>query len=320
MSSDVVLVTGGAGYLGESVVSALTRAGFRVTAIDDLSSGTPNQSTLADPFIRVDVRDRSALHAIISQQRPVAVVHLAGRHCPKAASERPEVAHEVNVGGTAALLAAMKTRSTRVFVHGSDIRLYGRSGHDLDEDTPPNPFCPLGHAVRAAEQVITSCSTAWGLRGCSLRFTDLGGADPATEISPRTDRPTPFSRLLKAAIQNKARHPFAIHEPSTAVDMIHVAEAADATVRAVQVLLAGGESPPALNITAGRTVGLSALRSVMESLVGGPLAVRKIAQPSWQTRDLSASNQRAFDWLGWRPAASAEDCLRSGWEKLRPEK
>ena len=170
VAKDVVFVTGGAGYLGESVVAGLTRAGYRATAIDDLSRGTPNADTLADPFIRVDVRDRSALHALMSQHRPVAVVHLAGRHCPKSASERPEVAHEVNVGGTAALLAAMQTRSTRVLVHGSDIRLYGRVGQEFAENAPLNPFCPLGHAAKATEQLVASCSDAWGLRACSLRY------------------------------------------------------------------------------------------------------------------------------------------------------
>ena len=310
-----VVVIGGAGYLGGVVVRKLGEAGFGVTAIDDLSLGVAERTNAADQFIRLDVRDRSALTAILSHKKPTVVVQLGGRFSPHASIDNPEITFEVNVGGTAALLGAMRATNVSKLVLGSDIAVYGHGGHRFAEAVTCAPTTACGRSLLATEDLARSCGPAWGLTTTVLRFSHLGGGD--LDLARNfVDLPNhTFTRLLFAASRNRDRHPFALDQPDREIDLIHVSDAANAVVRAIEALISGGAPPKLVNISRGRGVMISELVTQLEQIAGRALHVVPQPVPSWLPMSLMASGALAEELLGWTPTRSVREILEAGWSE-----
>ena len=315
VNREQIVVVGGAGYLGGAVVRELVVSGYRVTVVDDLSQGLPVQTQAADQLIRLDVRDRSALTAILSHRRPAVVVHLGGRHSLRASMERPEVCFEANVGGTAALLGAMFTSECKKLVLGSDIAVYGDGHEGFPETDPCEPRTPHACSLLAVERLAKSCGDAWGLETAILRFAQLGGRDLGPE-GPLSSLPeNPVDRLLLAAKRNRERHPFELDQPDRALDLIHVDDAANAVVLAVNALVEAESLPPVMNISRGSVVRISELVTRLEEISGRPIHIVRRPAPPWLAITLAASNELAASALGWKPERSIRDILSDGWSQ-----
>ena len=307
-----IVVVGGAGYLGGAVVRELVESGYRVTTIDDLSLGSAERTHRADQFIRLDVRDRSALTAILSHQKPAVVVHLGGRYSHRTSMERPEVTFEANLGGTSALLGALHATKCRNLVLGSDIAVYGDGGEVFSESDPCAPRTAQAWSLLAAEKLVQFCAGAWGLETTILRFSLLGGGDLGSERSILDLPDNPIAHLVFAARRDRQRKPLELDQPDRAVDLVHVDEAANAVGRTVELLVHGEPAPPLVNISRGRTEKLSELVLQVEELTGRSLHVVHRSIPEGLPLSLTANNELAASTLGWTPKRSVKEILSDG--------
>lgn len=312
------MVTGAAGFLGGHVVRELRARRWEVTAVDDLSRGHAVATEAADHFARLDVRDRSALYALLSNKHTDAVVHLAGLHDPWRARRDPEVVTEVVVGGTAALLGAMRPANVRRFVLGSSLAVYGEVGAEVvTEDRAVAPGTPYARAIAAAEAVVADAAVAWRLHPWTLRLAELGGPFAApVEGGYRSRRLV--GRLMRAARKNRPQEPFVVEgrpgpdgaREAWVVDLLHVADAA----RAVGDALQGRRGPVLANVSRGVGVSVRTLVAELRSLaecdfptVDGPLDPGEPLQ-------LVASSARFHELTGWAPRESEPaEILRSAW-------
>ena len=181
-----ILVTGGAGYIGSHTCLALLRAGHEVLVVDSLDNGSVEALARVQrltnrtlTFTLCDVRDAWALDAIFDQFRPNAVIHFAGLKSVGESVAEPARYYDVNVGGTATLLAAMEIYGCANIVFSSSATVYGQpQSLPCDEHHVLNPINPYGRTKLMGENLLEDWSSAKQDRhAVALRYFNPVGAD-----------------------------------------------------------------------------------------------------------------------------------------------
>jgi UDP-glucose 4-epimerase len=176
-----VLVTGGAGFIGSHVVDALLERGDTVSAMDDLSSGSLANLEAARAhgvgWHRLDVRDGSAVEAVVEAERPALILHLAAQIDVRVSVSRPAVDAGVNVLGTIAVLeAARRCGVGRVVLSSTGGAIYGAdSPVPTPETTSALPMSGYGQSKLSAEGYLGLYARLHGLSSMALRFANVYG-------------------------------------------------------------------------------------------------------------------------------------------------
>ncbi|GAA4684747.1 UDP-glucose 4-epimerase GalE [Streptomyces youssoufiensis] len=308
------LVTGGAGYVGSVVAAHLLAAGHRVTVLDDLSTGHRVGVPEGAEFIEGRVQDAArwldssydgVLHFAASSQVGESVTH-------------PEKYWANNVGGTMALLAAMRDAGVRTLVFSSTAATYGEpTATPIVEDAATAPTNPYGASKLAVDHMISGECVAHGLAAVSLRYFNVAGA-----YGRYGERHDPESHLIPLILQvaqgkREAISVFGDDYPTpdgTCVrDYIHVADLAEAHLLALTAATAGEH----LICNLGNGNGFS-VREVIETVrkvTGHPVPEVIAGRRGGDPAVLVASAERARDRLGWQPTrADLAGIVEDAWE------
>jgi UDP-glucose 4-epimerase len=183
------LVTGGAGFIGSHLVDALLERGDDVAIVDNLSTG--RRENLAGALAararlhEASVTDGDAMTAVLTEERPRAIFHLAAQADVRRAVADPAFDAAVNVGGTAVMLDAARAAGVERFLFASTGgAIYGDSDHlPTPESVPPAPLSPYGASKAAAETYLALYTRLHGLSTCALRLANVYGPrqDPLGE-------------------------------------------------------------------------------------------------------------------------------------------
>ncbi|MFI0774715.1 UDP-glucose 4-epimerase GalE [Streptomyces sp. NPDC021212] len=308
------LVTGGAGYVGSVVAAHLLEAGHRVTVLDDLSTGHREGVPAGAEFIEGRIQDAAewldssydgVLHFAASSQVGESVVD-------------PEKYWVNNVGGTTALLAAMRVAGVRTLVFSSTAATYGEPDEvPITEDAATAPTNPYGATKLAVDHMISGECAAHGLAAVSLRYFNVAGAYGAYG-----ERHDPESHLIPLVLQvaqgrREAISVFGDDYPTpdgTCVrDYIHVADLADAHLLALGAATEGQH----LICNLGNGNGFS-VREVIETVrqvTGHPIPEVVADRRGGDPAVLVASAERAKARLGWKPSrADLKGIVADAWE------
>jgi len=316
--SENILVTGGAGYVGSHACLALAQAGFTPVVFDNLSNGH-RAFVQWGPFVEGDIRDRAALDAAFAAHRPVAVMHFAALIEVGESVRRPAAFYDTNVGGALNLIGAARAAGVERLVFSSTCATYGDPQRlPMDETHPQAPLNPYGRSKLMVEQVLADLDRYSGFRSASLRYFNAAGADPEGRIGERHEPETHAIPLALFAALGR-RDGFRIFgddydtRDGTALrDYVHVLDLADAHVRALRHLLAGGESVQ-LNLGTGNGVTVRELVEAIRRVTGKPFPVETVARRPGDAAALLADNRRAAEVLGWRPTRDLDAILDSAW-------
>ncbi|MFD9126169.1 NAD-dependent epimerase/dehydratase family protein, partial [Kitasatospora sp. NPDC059571] len=219
-----VLVTGAFGFVGRAVVRRLADAGHEVWALSSRATGAAGLP--AARVLRADVRDAAALAPAL--QGVAAVCHLAALTRGYESAARPDDYRSVNLGGTAALLAALRARGgdRPQVVFGSTAAVYGAPEHGpIDERTEPAPGNPYGASKLASEEALREAAGAGEISAAVLRCFNAVGRDDTDE-----------ARIVPRALAVAAgRHPYLElnGDGSVVRDFVHVDDIAEAYLRAL---------------------------------------------------------------------------------------
>jgi nucleoside-diphosphate-sugar epimerase len=211
-----VLVTGGAGYIGSTLVPLLLGEGYRVRVldIDAAQPRLPQSSRLI--VMGGDVRDRAALRE--AARGCAAVVHLAALSGAPACARDPGLAEEVNVGGCEALAEAAGRRIPVVFASTGSV--YGaHAGALCTEDSPPAPVSLYGVTKAAGERILLGACGA-----VALRFATAYG------VSPRMRQDLLPNHLVSLALREGR---LSVYQPGARRTFLHVRDAARAVILAL---------------------------------------------------------------------------------------
>lgn len=300
------LVTGGAGYVGSVVAQHLIEAGHEVTVLDNLSTGFREGVPADATFIEGDIRDAAKwLDSSFD-----AVLHFAAFSQVGESVVKPEKYWDNNVGGTMALLAAMRDAGVRRLVFSSTAATYGEPvSTPITEADPTAPTSPYGASKLAVDHMITGEAVAHGLAAVSLRYFNVAGAYGASSNVMFGERHDPESHLIPLVLQvaqgkREAISVFGDDYPTpdgTCVrDYIHVADLAQAHLLAVQAATSGEH----LICNLGNGNGFS-VREVIETVrevTGHPIPEVMAPRRGGDPAILVASAATAREKLGWNPS------------------
>ncbi|SFN61738.1 UDP-galactose 4-epimerase [Streptomyces sp. cf124] len=307
------LVTGGAGYVGSVVAQHLLEAGHEVVVLDNLSTGFREGVPAGATFIEGDIRDAGKW----LDDSFDAVLHFAAFSQVGESVVKPEKYWDNNVGGTMALLAAMREAGVRKLVFSSTAATYGEpETTPIVESAPTRPTSPYGASKLAVDHMITGEAAAHGLGAVSLRYFNVAGA-----YGSCGERHDPESHLIPLVLQvaqgrRNAISVFGEDYPTpdgTCVrDYIHVADLADAHLLALDAARPGEH----LICNLGNGNGFS-VREVIETVrqvTGHPIpevvAPRRAGDPA----TLVASAATARERLGWNPSrADLAEIVADAW-------
>ncbi|WP_030673788.1 UDP-glucose 4-epimerase GalE [Streptomyces sp. NRRL B-1347] len=295
------LVTGGAGYVGSVVAQHLIEAGHEVTVLDNLSTGFREGVPAGATFIEGDIRDAAKW----LDSSYAAVLHFAAFSQVGESVAKPEKYWDNNVGGTMALLAAMRDAHVRTLVFSSTAATYGEPvSTPIKETDPTAPTSPYGASKLAVDHMITGEAKAHGLGAVSLRYFNVAGA--YGEFGERHDPESHLIPLVLQVAQGRREaisvfgDDYATPDGTCVRDYIHVADLAEAHLRALDAATPGEH----LICNLGNGSGFS-VREVIETVrqvTGHPIPEVVAARRGGDPAVLVASAATAHERLGWRPA------------------
>jgi UDP-arabinose 4-epimerase len=302
-----ILVTGGAGYIGSHTCKALSRAGFHPVSYDNLTRGN-REAVKWGPLEIGDLIDRMRLSEVLTLYRPAAVIHFAALAYVGESNLNPAWYYRNNVGGTATLLDAMRECGVGKIVFSSTCAVYGTPDVvPIREEMPLAPINPYGSTKMICERMLRECAAASPLQFMALRYFNAAGADPEGQIGECHVPETHAIPLLLDAAAGESNgftifgDDYPTPDGTCVRDYIHVADLADAHVKAVQALLDGAEST-ALNLGTGRAWSVRELVASVRDVTGCDVSVQLGARRPGDPPALVADATRARQQLGWRPS------------------
>ncbi len=313
----VVLVIGGAGYIGSHAARALRRAGHQVIIFDNLSTG---HEVLAAGFelIKGDILEKKSLAPALS--RADAIMHFAAHAYVGESVTNPRKYFYNNVEGGLALLNGALDAGIKKIIFSSTCAVYGEPAKvPIEENTPRQPVNPYGVSKMFFEQALEAYDRAYQFRYASLRYFNAAGADDSGEIGELHD---PETHLIPLALSAAAGlgpelQVFGSDYPTpdgTCIrDYIHVNDLATAHVKALE-LLAAGKGSFAVNLGTGTGASVSEVISTVEKVTGKRVPYKMVPRRPGDPPALVANPAKAQSLLKWKAERGLEDIVSTAWK------
>ena len=296
-----LLVAGGAGYIGSVVTAALLAEGHEVTVLDDLSTGHADAVPEGARLVRASLHESAP---VLADVRPEAVLHFAAKSLVGESQEKPEKYWDTNVGGSLALLEAMRAVDCRRIVFSSTAATYGEPEQvPIREDAPTRPTNTYGASKLAVDMMLTSYAAAHDFAAVSLRYFNVAGA--AFGLGERHATET---HLIPIALQVAAgtREALTVYgddyptEDGTCIrDYIHVGDLADAHLLALAAPAPGEHR--IYNLGNGTGFSVQQVVDAVREVTGHPVPVVLGQRRPGDPAQLVASSDRIRADVGWTP-------------------
>jgi UDP-glucose-4-epimerase GalE len=320
----VILVTGGAGYIGSHTVKALKAAGLEPVILDNFSTGHRSfvKTTAA---VEGDICNPADLEKVFSSYRIEGVLHFAGKALVGESAEEPELYRQTNVVGGMNLLTAMKNHGVRHIIFSSTCATYGTPVQvPIPEDHPQKPINVYGETKLEFERALKSFHTDLGMTYLSLRYFNAAGADADGEFG---EDHHPETHLIPLALQAAAGDrkdvqifgtDYPTPDGTCLRDYIHVSDLSRAHVVGLQALMEDRISSQAINLGTGHGYSVREVIETVRRVTGREFTVRETARRPGDPPKLIASANLAKAVLGWTAQESdIETIVSTAWNWYR---
>jgi len=315
----VILIVGGAGYIGSHVNKELSRRGLQTLVFDNLVTGH-REFAKWGTFVEGDLAHPGQLRAAFREYPIQAVMHFSAFAYVGESVENPSRYYRNNVINTLNLLEVMREFRVRQFIFSSSCATYGNPVRiPIDEAHPQAPISPYGHTKLMVERILRDCDHAYGLRYASLRYFNAAGADPESEIGEWHDPETHLIPLVLDAASGRRENvrifgsDYDTPDGTCVRDYIHVADLADAHIRALEYLQNGGGSD-VFNLGNGNGFSVKEVVREAEKVTGAEIPSMETARRAGDPPVLVGSSEKIRKTLGWEPKfASLSDIIKTAW-------
>jgi UDP-glucose 4-epimerase len=316
-----VLIVGGAGYIGGVTTHLARKARYKVTVVDNLSSGHVYNLPKGVELLQGDITDKSFVRRIFADRAFDCVMHFAAKIQVGESTEKPYEYLQTNTVATLEMIQQAVAHGVTRYIFSSTAAVYGDPLHSpLTEDDPTLPVNPYGTSKFLSEQLLRSYQLTHGLQWCALRYFNVAGAyDGVGPDYPFISHIVP--KLLDAL---RAKQPFTVHgndydtpDGTCIRDYVHVADIARAHLLAADKMIGGNLLNQPINL--GSNTGFSVKQVINEfiRITGQKLEVNYGPRRAGDPGRLVASNKRAKDLLGWKPEQPLENIIRDHYEWYR---
>jgi UDP-glucose 4-epimerase len=302
----MILIVGGAGYIGSHVNKLLNRSGFKTVVFDNLLRGN-REFVKWGEFVLGDLADKDQVRLCFKKFPIDAVMHFSAFAYVGESVADPAAYYLNNVSNTLHLLEVMREFSVRYFIFSSTCSTYGvPESIPITEDHPQEPINPYGKSKLMIEEILEDYDRAYGLRHINLRYFNAAGADPEAEIGERHD---PETHLIPLAIYsalglNDSIKIFGTDYPTkdgTCIrDYIHVNDLSEAHIKALEYVM---EEDASNSFNLGNGIGHS-VREIIDAVrrtSGKDFRVIESGRREGDPPVLISDYSKATEILGWRP-------------------
>ncbi|MDR1602461.1 MAG: UDP-glucose 4-epimerase GalE [Tannerella sp.] len=332
---NIILVTGGTGYIGSHTVVELQNAGYEVIVIDNLSNsdigsldGIERITGIRPAFEHLDCNDRDGLENLFGKYggRIDGIIHFAASKAVGESVEQPLKYYRNNLVSLINLLELMPAFGVKGIVFSSSCTVYGQpDALPVTERAPIKPATsPYGNTKQISEEIIRDTIHAGApFKSILLRYFNPIGAHPSAEIGELPvgvpQNLVPFLTQAAAGILREL-HVFGddydTPDGSCIRDYIHVVDLAKAHVTAMNRLLEGksAEDMEVFNLGTGRGVSVFELINAFEKSTGIKVPFQIVGRREGDIEKVWADPQHANETLGWKAVETLEDTLRSAWK------
>ena len=327
----MILVTGGAGYIGSHNVVALIEAGYDVVIFDNLELGhfetvetlknIQTKGKVVD-FIKGDLQNFDDINSVFKTHKIDAVIHFAAYSQVGESVKNPQKYYFNNVYGTLNLLRAMLENNVKRIVFSSTAATYGEPVYvPIDEKHPQNPINTYGKTKLMIESILDDYDKAYGLKSVRLRYFNVAGADSLNRVGEWHEPETHLiPNVLKSTFGGGKKFQmfgtdYDTKDGTCVRDYINVEDLAKAHILALDYLKKGGETNYFnLGTTEGNSVKevFNTCEEVTEKEIPVDVMPRREGDPA----TLIAQNTKAKEILGWHPEKSLKDSIKTAyaWE------
>ena len=315
----MILIVGGAGYIGSHINKELTKKGFETVVFDSLVKGH-QEAVKWGEFFQGDLANIEDLRQVFSKYKIDAVLHFAAFIEVGESVKDPQKYYQNNVKNTLNLFQVMLENDVKKLIFSSTAATFGNPQYTpIDELHPQVPINPYGQAKLMVEKILADYDFAYGLKYVALRYFNACGADLDNEIG---ENHTPESHLipliLDAAIGKREDIKiFGTDYPTpdgTCVrDYVHVTDLAQAHILALQYLLDGNESN-SFNLGNGKGFSVKEVIDAAKKVTGVDFKVTEVERRAGDPPELVADSTKAKQVLKWQPQyADLETIVKSAW-------
>jgi len=300
----LMLVTGGAGFIGSHLVEALLAEGFRVRVVDNLATG--RRSNLAHLEGRFEWLEGDLAEFAVCRRAAEGVdcvFHEAAIPSVPRSVQEPLGSHASGPTATINMLEGARLAGVRRFVFAASSSAYGNTIElPKHEDMLPMPLSPYAAGKLAGENYVRVYAQTMGLDGVSLRYFNIFG--------PRQDPSSPYSGVISIFIKrlSQGRRPTIYGDGTQTRDFTYVANVVAANLAAMRRPEPLGGT--VLNVGTGQRISLLDLMAAMNAILGTSLQPEFQPERPGDVRDSVASLDRIHQVLGYQPGISFQEGLR----------
>ncbi len=317
----MILVVGGAGYIGSHMLKLLRDENEEHIVFDNFEQGH-RDALLGSPSFQGDLRNPNDLLRVFEKHPDIDVVmHFAAYISVGESVREPSKYWHNNTAGVLNLVDAMRFAKVNKLVFSSTAAIFGEPQYvPIDEEHPKSPTSPYGQTKLAVEKMLSDFDRGYGLNAVCLRYFNAAGADPSGQIGEDHE---PEEHLIPVAIlaalgKRPAMKVFGTDydtvDGTCVRDYVHILDLAKAHLLAVRHLRSGGESRH-YNLGNGKGFSVRQVLDTTEKVIGMPVPREDGPRRPGDPATLIASSEKiSRDW-GWKPEyPDLETIVSHAWE------
>ena len=325
----MILITGGAGYIGGHTAINFLNAGYDLVIFDSLETGhIETIETLKQignvSFIKGDLRHPDDLEKLFSEYKIDAVIHFAAFSLVGESVFNPAKYYRNNTYGTINLLDAMIEHDVKKIVFSSTCATYGEPEYTpIDEEHPQAPINPYGASKLMIERIMKDYDKAYGLKSIRLRYFNVAGADHDSRIGEWHEPETHvIPTILKSALKDDDSTfkifggDYETIDGTCIRDYVNVEDLAQAHFLAYTYLNKENRSD-VFNVGTEHGDSVKKVFEICEKVIGKEIPVETVSRRPGDPAKLYANTDKIKNTLGWKPERTLQESIQSAytWEK-----
>ena len=329
----MILITGGAGYIGSHTAINLLNVGKEIVIFDNLENGhietVQTLQKLGDvKFEKGDLRNLEDIEQVFKRYPVDSVIHFAAFALVGESVENPAKYYRNNTVGTLNLLDTMLKYNCKKIVFSSTCATYGNPSYvPVDENHPQNPVSPYGSSKLMVEMIMKDYDRAYGLKSIKLRYFNVAGCDAQCRVGEWHEPETHLiPNILKSTFgEGKTFKIFGddynTPDGTCVRDYVNVEDLAEAHRLALEYLNKENKSD-VFNLGTEHGDSVKNVFDTCEKVLGRKIAVEVVSRRAGDAEALYANANKVKAVLGWEPQRSIEDSIKTAyaWEKVMDER